>query len=77
MQTKAMAPSLAAACRIAERLLQKVRELLPAHLAGGEGELAVVDGAEATDMAVNRHVVGRVREDQVGRLPGHQAGDVI
>ena len=62
---------------IAERLLQEAGELLPAHLARGEGEVAMVDGAETADMAVDRHVVGRVGEDEVCRLSGHQAGDVL
>src|SRR5215207_5714864 len=57
MHTKAMAPSFdrAAAC---PSLLR--------HLASPHGELPVPHTAETTDMAVNRHVVGRVGEDQIG-----------
>ena len=73
MQTKAIAPSWRRRC-IGERLLQKVGELLAAHLAGGQGEVAVLNGAEPADMAVDRHVVGRIGEDQVAALSGHETG---
>ena len=57
----------------AERLGQEGGELGRAHLARGEGELAVV-GAAGEHMALDRHIVGRVREHHLGALARHEAG---
>ena len=59
--------------RMAERGREEGREGVPAHLAGREGELPVLGRAEAGDVAVDRHVVGRVGEDGVDRLAVEQA----
>jgi hypothetical protein len=40
--------------------------------AGGARELAVADGVEARDVAVDRHVVGRVGEHHARALAPHQ-----
>ncbi len=67
--------------------LQKGRELGLAHLAAAHGEVAMANPAEATDMAVDRNVVWRVREHElrlgafeqvivggfVARIPAQQA----
>ena len=50
---------------MAERGLQERRERLLAHLAGGHRELAVLGLAEPADVAIDRHVVGRIGEDRV------------
>ena len=75
MQTKAIAPSRQAAAALPRVVVRNAVNALLAHLAGGQGELAVLDRAEPADMAVDRHVVGRVGEDQVDRLAVQQRGD--
>ena len=47
---------------MAKYRLQERREFGRRHLAGGHGELAVLDGAKAADVAGNRHIVGRIGE---------------
>ena len=64
-------------CGLGEGLLEERRELAPRHLSGGEGELPVPDRAEPRNMAVDRHVVGRVGEDEVGRLLPDEPGDML
>src|SRR2546423_7677533 len=43
---------------------QEGRELDLAHLAAAHGELAMTNATETTDVAVDGHVVGRVREHE-------------
>ena len=42
------------------------------HLARGHGELAVLHRAGAADMAVDRHVVGRIGEDHLRQVAAEQ-----
>ena len=44
--------------------LQEGRELDLAHLAAAHGELAMTNATETTDVAVDGHVVGRIREHE-------------
>ncbi len=53
-------------------LLQELDELRRAHLAARHGELAMANGPEPTDMALDRHVVGRIGEHHRGNLIPHQ-----
>jgi len=46
------------------------------HLVACERKLAVLDRAEATDIAVDLHVVGRIGEHEVGLAPVHQCLEV-
>ena len=72
MQIKAIAPSrqvLAASPSVSVR--KEVKASLR-HLAGAHRELAMADPAGAADMAVDRHIVGRVGEDQVDALAAEQ-----
>ena len=57
-----------ASTRLSKTSAKEARELGLGHLAGGHGELAMLDRAEPRDMTVDRHVVGRVGEDQLRRL---------
>ena len=61
---------------VAEGLGEEAGELRPAHLAGGKGELAVLDRAEPADVAVDLHVVGWIGEDEVGPSAVHQRFEV-
>ena len=63
-------------CGIAEGIGKEGRELGLAHLARGKGELAVLDRAQSADIAINLHVVGRVREHEVSNLTAHQGFEV-
>lgn len=47
--------------QVGENTLHKALEFVHGHLAGGE--LAMLGGAQAGDMVVNRHVVGPVGKD--------------
>ena len=49
-----------------EHRLEKGRELGLAHLAAAHGEVGVPDPAEPTHVAVDRHIVGRVRKHELG-----------
>src|SRR5690348_14581018 len=42
------------------------------HLASAHRKLAMASAAQAADMAIDRHVVGRVGEDQVGPFVTHK-----
>lgn len=48
--------------------LQKCRELVPRHLAGSHGELAVPNAPQPTHMAIDGNVVGRISEDEIHPL---------
>src|SRR3990167_3516346 len=54
---------------------QKFRELFACHLARRESELSMAGLAQTRRMAVDRHVVGRVGENEVGGLLRHEARD--
>ena len=41
------------------------------------GELAMADAAEPADVAVDRDIVGRVGEDEIGALALQQALEVV
>ena len=56
-----------------ERDLQKVRKGFARHLSGPHRKFAMTDTAETANMAVDRNVVGRVGEDQIGRFTCEQA----
>jgi hypothetical protein len=58
-----------------ERLLQEAGEGFGRHLADPHGELAMADPAKPRDMAVDRHVVGRVGEDEIRPFIPHQHGE--
>ena len=69
MQTKAMAPSRQTPPRHARASrCRKAVKASARHLAGTHGELAMADAAEAADMAIDRDVVGRVGEHEIGAL---------
>jgi len=53
---------------VGEHGCQKARELGLAHLARGKGELAMLDGAEPANVAVDLHVVGRIGEHHLGAV---------
>jgi hypothetical protein len=53
-------------------LAEKGSEGRLVHLPRGHRKWAMVDGAEAAHMAVDRHVEGRVAEDHTSALPAHQ-----
>lgn len=55
-----------------ERTGQKPNELGRTHLARRHRELAVMDRATTADVAIDRHVVRRIAEDQRGFLSIHQ-----
>ena len=55
-----------------ERTAQERGELGLVHLAHGHRELAMADGAEPADVAVDRHIVGRVGEDHCSTIVLHQ-----
>ena len=73
MQTKAMAPSRQIAAAWPSVSCKKAGELGRGHLPDAHGELAVADAPEPADMAVDRHVVGRIGEDEVGALVRHES----
>src|SRR5262249_30376112 len=51
-------------CETAEDRLEECREFGLAHLAGANREFAMTDAAEASDVAINCDVVGRVGEHE-------------
>ena len=51
---------------------QEPREFLPGHLARRHGELAMLDRAAAAYVAVDFHVVGRVREHRARLFVRHE-----
>src|SRR5437764_8745789 len=53
--------------------LQECRELDLAHLAAAHGKIAMANATETADVAVNRHVVRRIREDEFGLGASEQA----
>ena len=55
------------------RRLEKLGEALRRHFAGRHHELAVTDLAEPRNMAIDRHVVGRVHENGGSLLRSHQS----
>ena len=58
--------------QVRQRLSEESGELRLAHLAAGKGEFVVLDRTQATDVAVDRNVVGRIGEHQIGaRLAVH------
>ena len=66
MQMKWIEPSTLWSARFRKAVRQEGGELGPRHLARGHGELAVLDLAGVPDMAVDRHVVGRIGEHHPG-----------
>jgi hypothetical protein len=60
-----------------ERQLEEAREGLPRHLAGPHGELAMADTPEATHVSLNRNIVGRIGEDEIGTLTLKQAIEAL
>src|SRR5260370_374532 len=60
-----------------ERQLEEAREGLSRHLTDPPRELTMTDPTEATNMAVNRNGVGRIREDEIGELALKQAIDTL
>ena len=61
---------------VAERVREEGGELGFAHLTRCKGELAVLDRAEAADIAINRDVVGRVGKHE-GPEPLDGGGDLL
>ena len=57
---------------VREHGLQELLEFGGGHLAGCHLELAVLDRAEASDMAIDRDIVGRVGKYNPGLLAIHQ-----
>ena len=55
-----------------EERLQENGETGLRHLAHGYGEFPVPDISRSTDMPVDRHIVGRIGDDQLGLLVGQQ-----
>jgi hypothetical protein len=48
--------------------LQECGEGLLRHLAGAHGELAMADAAKPANMTIDRNVIWRIREDEIGAL---------
>src|SRR5665647_13077 len=48
------------------------RELAFAHFAGGHGEFTVLDATQPGHVAINLHVIGWVRKDELGLVIIHQ-----
>ncbi len=66
-------PVCAVGRQVGEGLPEELGELPLRHFARGHGELPVLDPAQATHMPVDWHVVGRVHENHLGTLAGHEA----
>ena len=75
MHDKWMAPSRLTVARLRKAVVRNPMNSLLAHLARGHGELAVPDRAEAADVAVDRHVVGRIGEHELRLLLAHEPGE--
>ena len=60
-----------------EGQLEEACEGLPRHFAGPHGELAMADTTEATHVSVDRNVVGRIGEDEIGTLALEQAFEAL
>ncbi len=58
--------------KVSKRFPQKIRIGPLGHLARGHDELSMARLASAADVAADRHVVGRVGENQPGLLPAQQ-----
>src|SRR5688500_15684125 len=56
-------------------LTQEPGEGLRRHLARSHGELAMAGLAQTADVAVNRHVIGRVGKDQIRPLISQKGAD--
>ena len=74
MQTKAMAPSRHRRRDIAERLARKAVNCRWLISPEAKANSRCLTAPEAADMAVDRHVVGRVGEHEIGALVVHQRG---
>jgi hypothetical protein len=70
MQTKAMAPSWHRAAAGVKVSTRKQSHLV--HFADTHGEFSVADVPGAANMAVNRHIVRWVREDQMDAFIAEQ-----
>ena len=77
MQMKWIEPSTLYRTRVWKPVLRKVVNSDTDHLARSHGELAMLDGARAADVAIDRHIVRRIREDHLRLLAVHQRGDDI
>ena len=56
----------------AKRALEERLEFRRGHFAGGADELAPLDPAATTDIALDLHVVGRVVDAHLGDLAAHE-----
>ena len=65
MNTYAIAPSRQRGRRSSQSIDQEACELIFIHLAHAHRKVAVADPPGATDMAVDRNIVGRISADQV------------
>ncbi len=72
MHTKAIAPSRQTLRHRREAVGEEADERGLGHLARRHGELAVAHLARAADVAIDRHIVGRIGEDEVDPLAGEQ-----
>src|SRR4051812_39899267 len=71
MHTKATAPSRAMAAALPRLSLRNVTQNVRRHLACRHRELAMAHLTDPAHVAIDRHIVGRIGEDQVGRLAAH------
>jgi hypothetical protein len=62
-------------CGVTEGLLQERCEGRRGHLADAHCELAMAHPAKPAYMAVDRHVVGRIREQEIRALALHEPRD--
>ena len=56
-----------------KRRLQEGRECLARHFAGPHGELAMADAAEPAHVSIDRNIVGRISEDEIGAFVAQKA----
>ena len=73
MQTNAMAPSRQDAAACPSVVCRKAVNGLARHFAGPHGELAMADAAEPAHVSIDRNIVGRISEDEIGAFVAQEA----
>ena len=67
-------PVLACLREMTEHRCQKIAKLGFAHLPRRHCKFGVRHATQPANMAVHRHIIGRVRKDHLGMLAGKQPG---
>ena len=65
-------PVPAVCCHGRERARQEGGKLRLAHLARRHVEFPVANAAQSGHMAIDRHIIWRIREDEIGGLVAHE-----